>query len=130
MKKIIIAIISIILILFLSVLFIVKNNDKYKDNVLKEVNKNYAKDVVIANKYGDKYVVKTKDNIVVLDDKYQEVESISLEEVADFDDDKYELVYRKNQIMYQKKEVKGSKVIYTYYDVKTKEEIDKIEIEG
>lgn len=126
-KKLIILIIAIFLAIFLSCFYIVNNNNNYKKNMLKEVNKKYPKEVVYVNKYGDKYIVKTKDEIVVLDDKYEEVDSISLDKINSLD---YELVYRKNAIMYQKTEVKDNRVIYTYYDITTTEEIDKIEIEG
>lgn len=127
MKKVIILFISIVLVFFLSIFYIVNNNKSYKDDLLEEVNKNYAKDVVYANKYGNNYVVKTKEAIVVLNDKYEEVTSVSIEESVNLE---YNLVYRKNAIMYQKSEVKGNTIIYTYYDIKTGEEIDKVEIEG
>ena len=127
MKKVIILFISIVLVFFLSIFYIVNNNKSYKEDLLEEVNKNYAKDVVYANKYGNNYVVKTKEAIVVLNDKYEEVTSVSIEESVNLE---YNLVYRKNAIMYQKSEVKGNTIIYTYYDIKTGEEIDKVEIEG
>lgn len=127
MKKVIILFISIVLVFFLSIFYIVNNNKNYKEDLLEEVNKNYAKDVVYANKYGNNYVVKTKEAIVVLNDKYEEVTSVSIEESVNLE---YNLVYRKNAIMYQKSEVKGNTIIYTYYDIKTGEEIDKVEIEG
>ena len=127
MKKVIILFISIVLVFFLSIFYIVNNNKSYKEDLLEEVNKNYAKDVVYANKYGNNYVVKTKEAIVVLNDKYEEVTGVSIEESVNLE---YNLVYRKNAIMYQKSEVKGNTIIYTYYDIKTGEEIDKVEIEG
>ena len=127
MKKVIILFISIVLVFFLSIFYIVNNNKSYKEDLLEEVNKNYAKDIVYANKYGNNYVVKTKEAIVVLNEKYEEVTSVSIEESVNLE---YNLVYRKNAIMYQKSEVKGNTIIYTYYDIKTGEEIDKVEIEG
>lgn len=127
MKKVIILLISIVLVFFLSIFYIVNNNKNYKEELLEEVNKNYAKDVIYANKYGNNYVVKTKEAVLVLNDKYEEVTSIALEETTNLE---YDLIYRKNAIMYQSSEVKGNTIIYTYYDVKSGEEIEKLEIEG
>jgi len=127
MKKIIILLISILLVFFLSIFYIVNNNKNYKEELLEEVNKKYAKDIVYANKYGNNYVVKTKDAVLVLNDKFEEVTSVLIEETANLE---YDLIYRKNAIMYQKSEVKDNIVIYTYYDVKSGEEIEKLEIEG
>lgn len=127
MKKVIILLISILLVLFLSIFYIVNNNKNYKEELLEEVNKNYDKDIVYVNKYGNNYVVKTKDAMLVLNDKYEEVTSIALEETTNLEHD---LIYRKNAIMYHSSEVKGNTIIYTYYDVKSGEEIEKLEIEG
>lgn len=127
MKKVIIIFISLVLIFFLSVIFIVYNNNKYENNILNEVRDKYSKDVSYVNKYLDNYVVKTKDKVVVLNSKYEEVTSMN---ISDLYESSYDLVYRKNAIMYEKVDVDGINIIYTYYDVKSGEEIEKVEIEG
>ena len=127
MKKVIIIFISLVLIFFLSVIFIVYNNNKYENNILNEVRDKYSKDVSYVNKYLDNYVVKTKDKVVVLNSKYEEVTSMN---ISDLYESSYDLVYRKNAIMYEKVDVDGINIIYTYYDVKSGEEIQKVEIEG
>lgn len=127
MKKVIIIFISLVLIFFLSVIFIVYNNNKYENNILNEVRDKYSKDVSYVNKYLDNYVVKTKDKVVVLNSKYEEVTSMN---ISDLYESSYYLVYRKNVIMYEKVDVDGINIIYTYYDVKSGEEIEKVEIEG
>ena len=127
MKKVIIIFISLVLIFFLSVIFIVHNNNKYENNILNEVRDKYSKDVSYVNKYLDNYVVKTKDKVVVLNSKYEEVTSMN---ISDLYESSYDLVYRKNVIMYEKVDVDGINIIYTYYDVKSGEEIEKVEIEG
>ena len=127
MKKVIIIFISLVLIFFLSVIFIVHNNNKYENNILNEVRDKYSKDVSYVNKYLDNYVVKAKDKVVVLNSKYEEVTSMN---ISDLYESSYDLVYRKNAIMYEKVDVDGINIIYTYYDVKSGEEIEKVEIEG
>ena len=42
----------------------------------------------------------------------------------------YEIVYRLNQVMYQKKKINKNKIIYEYYDINTNELIDTVEIGG
>lgn len=127
MKKVIIIFIGLVLIFFLSIVFIVFNNNRYESNLLENIKNNYSKDVLYVNKSLDNYVVKTKDKVVVLDSKYKEVSSLEIDELYKMD---YDLVYHKNAIMYEDVVVKGSKIIYTYYDAKSGKEVDKVEIEG
>ena len=127
MKKIILFILAIFLCLFIAILFIVNNNKMYNNNLIKEINKHYSKDALYANKYGNNYVIKTKDEVIVLNEEYKEVTKEELKNVKKLD---YDLVYKKNAILYQKKEVKDKNITYTYYDIKTGEEVDKLEIEG
>lgn len=108
-------------------LFIVNSNNSYNTKLLKEVNKNYKEEVTYVNKYGNSYIVKTKDKVVVLDEEYKEIAKEELKNIKELD---YALVYKKNKIMYQKSEAKDKDLIYTYYDIKTGKEIDKLEIEG
>ena len=127
MKKFILLIIFIFLMIFIAILFIVNNNKLYKTNLIKEVNKNYPQEVLYVNKQGNNYIIKTIDKIVVLNEDYKEIESVEIKKIKDLN---YDLVYKKNAIMYLKKETKKKKNIYTYYDIKDGREIDKLEIEG
>lgn len=127
MKKVIIIFIGLVLIFFLSIVFIVFNNNRYESNLLEDIKNNYSKDVLYVNKSLDNYVVKTKNKVVVLDSKYKEVSSLEIDKLYKMD---YDLVYHKNAIMYEDVVVKGSKIIYTYYDAKSGKEVDKLEIEG
>ena len=127
MKKLILLLIACILIFFIAIVFIVNNNLAYKSDLLKEINKNYHHEVLYANKYGNNYIIKTKDKIVVLDKEYKEITSENIEEVKKLD---YEIVYKKNIIMYQKTETKDKNILYTYYDIKTGQKLDELEIEG
>ena len=127
MKKIILIIIAIILILFTMLLFIVNSNNSYDTKLIKEINKNYKEEVTYVNKQGNSYIVKTKDKVVVLNEEYKEVTSEELKNIKELN---YDIVYKKNKLMYQKSEVKKRSLIYTYYDINSGKEIDKLEIEG
>lgn len=127
MKKIILIIIAFILILFTMLLFIVNSNNSYDTKLIKEVNKKYKEEVTYVNKQGNSYIVKTKDKVVVLNEEYKEVTSEELKNIKELN---YDIVYKKNKLMYQKSEVKKRSLIYTYYDINSGKEIDKLEIEG
>ena len=127
MKKIILFISALILIVFLSIIFIVNSNKSYNNNMLNEIKKKYSDKANYVNKYANKYIVKTNNKVVVLNEEFQEITS---EEINNIKEKDLDLVYRKNSIMYQKNSKKGRTNIYTYYDIKTGEEIDKLEIEG
>ena len=127
MKKFIIIFISLVLLFFLSIIFIVNNNRSYEDSIFDIVSSNYSKDISYVNKYLDNYIVKTKDKVVVLNSDFEEINSMNINDLYEYD---FDLVYRKNTIMYEDITVYDDKVIYTYYSVSDGKEIDKVEIEG
>lgn len=127
MKKFIIIFISLVLLFFLSIIFIVNNNRSYEDSIFDIVSSNYSKDISYVNKYLDNYIVKTKDKVVVLNSDFEEIISMNINDLYEYD---FDLVYRKNTIMYEDITVYDDKVIYTYYSVSDGKEIDKVEIEG
>lgn len=127
MKRFIIIFISLVLLFFLSIIFIVNNNSSYEDSIFDIVSSNYSKDISYVNKYLDNYIVKTKDKVVVLNSDFEEINSMNINDLYEYD---FDLVYRKNTIMYEDITVDDDKVIYTYYSVSDGKEIDKVEIEG
>ncbi len=127
MKRFIIIFISLVLLFFLSIIFIVNNNRSYEDSIFDIVSSNYSKDISYVNKYLDNYIVKTKDKVVVLNSDFEEINSMNINDLYEYD---FDLVYRKNTIMYEDITVYDDKVIYTYYSVSDGKEIDKVEIEG
>ena len=127
MKRFIIVFISLVLLFFLSIIFIVNNNRSYEYFIFDIVSSNYSKDISYVNKYLDNYIVKTKDKVVVLNSDFEEINSMNINDLYEYD---FDLVYRKNTIMYEDITVDDDKVIYTYYSVSDGKEIDKVEIEG
>ena len=102
------------------------NNRSYEDSIFDIVSSNYSKDISYVNKYLDNYIVKTKDKVVVLNSDFEEINSMNINDLYEYD---FDLVYRKNTIMYEDITVYDDKVIYTYYSVSDGKEIDKVEIE-
>lgn len=130
MKKIIIIMISLIVISFLSLTMLVSRNNKYEKNIEKQIKDNYKLEDKInyLNKYDLYYIILTTNNLIILDENYQEVLKQDADNIKLKKD--YELVYRLNKVMYQKKKVLKNKIIYEYYDINNNEIIDTVEIGG
>lgn len=130
MKKIIITIISLIVISFLSLTMLVSKNNKYEKDTEKQIKDNYKLEDKInyLNKFDLYYIILTKNNLIILDENFEEI----LKEDANIIklNKDYELVYRLNKVMYQKKKVLKNKIIYEYYDINNNELIDTVEIGG
>lgn len=121
-KKILITILIVIILLIFSIILypIIKNNNYHKEllnNVYENTN---IKNIEYLNKDNNYYIIKTKDKIVVLDLNYEEVYSINTSEIINSN---LELSYVRNNLYYKERKRKNNKLIYTYYDVKTKEEV-------
>lgn len=97
----------------------------------KEIKEKYSlqEDIKYLNKSNFYYIIETNTSLILLDNNYKEVQKISINDLYNLDKP-YEIVYRLNKIMYEKKEVLSSKIIYTYYDIYTGEELDKVNIGG
>ena len=128
MKKIMIICITILLVIFFSILLLVLKNDNYTKNIEKEIMKNYSlkEEIKYLNKFNLYYIIVTTENLIVLDNNYQEVFK---DKKVKIEKDK-ELVYRLNKVMYEKTEIIKDKVVYKYYDVYTNDLIDSVEIGG
>jgi len=126
MKKILTIIITIILIIFISINITVNKNKKYINNIEKEItNKTKIQDIKLISYNNYHYVIKNKDNIIVLNDNY---EIILKDNISNLKDVKGTLIYKNNYLVYETKEIKNNKVIYTYYDAYDNHEINKISI--
>lgn len=129
MKKVIITFISLLVMIFIFVMFTVNKNDKYNDDMVSYIKKNITslESINYINKYDNYYIVKDKDNVMVIDNDMNIVLSEKLSNIYSSYDD---IVYRLNRLMYVEKIVKDNKVTYNYYDIYSYEEIDSIVVEG
>lgn len=131
MKKIIIVFILIVLISFTCVFYTVSKNNNYTssiEKIIKEKN-SLQEDIKYLNKSNFYYIIETNTLLILLDDNYNEVQKINISELYNLDKP-YEIVYRLNKIMYEKKEVLSTKIIYTYYDIYTGEVIETVNVGG
>lgn len=130
MKKIIIISITLLLVVFFSIFFLVSRNNKYTSSIEKEVKEHYeVKDKInYLNKSNLYYIIVTTNNLIVLDNNYQEVlkENIKNKKI----DTNKEIVYRLGNVMYETKKISKGKITYSYYDIHTNKLIDTVEIGG
>ena len=125
--KILIIPIIIVIICILSLSYTITKNKDYQDNMLKKIEKNYnINNIDYLNYYNNYYIIKNKEDIIVLNNKYEEVLK---EKISNIDTNKYELVYRDKKLMYEETTLKKDKVIYTYYDIKSGKEINQTTLE-
>ena len=131
MKKIIIIFITIVIILLVSRIYMVVNNNSYKKDLEQEILNNYKleQEIKYLNKSNLYYIILTNKNLIVLDDEYNEIKKEDINKIKEKNKD-YEIVYRLNKVMYEKKKIKKAKIIYEYYAIYTNELIDTLEIGG
>ena len=105
-----------------------KNNNKYTDNITKDIIANYKVNGKInyLNKSGLYYIIIDNVNLIVLDNNYKVV--LEQEKIAR--NNKYNIVYKQNRLMYEEDKVIKGKIRYTYYDINTLEKIKDITIGG
>ena len=113
-KKIIILLIIIILItisIFIIILIPPTKNKNYQKELLNNINKNTKlKNITYLNKDNNYYIIRTDNNIVVLDLNYEEVytkESVKESNLP--------LVYKRNNLYYEEKIRKNKSIKYNYY---------------
>lgn len=128
--KIAIIVIVIILIGIFSLSYAINKNDRYKENIIKNIQNNYQvnNNITYANFYGNYYIFTTNTNVIVLTKEYQEVLKEDIKYLAD-NINNYELIYKTNKLMYENTTIKKNKVIYDYYDAKTYKKISSTTLE-
>ena len=122
-KKIVIGIV-LLFALFWGLLYFIVGN--YDGDLINEVsNKTKIKNIVYVNKSNYHYVVLTKDKVYVFDDKY----GLVLEkERGNINYDKYDIVYKRNMLMYEGQSMDTYYLVYSYYDIEDGKLINEIEI--
>ena len=116
MKKYVAIIISILIIILLSITYLGSNVNKYNSNLNKVIKENYSIDnkLINVNKYNNYYILTTSDNIIVLNNKYQEIYKEDISKIKQTNNK--DIIYKNNKLMYLEKEISKNKVVYKYYD--------------
>lgn len=111
--------------------YTVKVNDRYFNDIKSRIVNNY--DVVgkieYLNVFEMYYILLDNDNLVVLNDNYDEVFKEKRSVIYTKNKD-YDIVYRLNKPMYESKKIKNGKVNYSYYDIYTFDKLDEVIVGG
>lgn len=120
-------IISITIILILS--NINKNNNKYLDNITKNIKENYniKEKITYSNLYGNYYIFTTKTKVIVLNKEYEEINKFDIEILSN-NKNNYPLIYKNNKLMYEETIKKKNKITYKYYDATNNKLIKEISV--
>ena len=122
-KKIVIGIVLLFALFFCLLCFVVGN---YDGDLINEVsNKTKIKDIVYVNKNNYHYVVLTNDKVYVFDDKYKLVLE---KERGNINYNKYDIVYKRNMLMYEEESMNTCYLVYSYYDIEDGKLINEVEI--
>ena len=122
-----ILILIIIIPLFL-IIYPINKNNKYQKDLIKDIyNNTNIKEIKYLNKDNNYYIIKTKDKVIVLDLNYEEVYNIDLSLLQSSN---LELVYRRNNLYYEKKIREDKKITYQFYDVETNDFVYETSLGG
>lgn len=126
MKKFVIIVVSILIIILLSIVYLGSNVSKYNSNLTKLIKDNYRVDnkLINVNKYDGYYILTTSANIIVLNSKYKEILKEDISEIKESNN--MSIIYKNNSLMYLGKEISKDKVIYKYYNPSNLELIKEI----
>ena len=130
MKKVVKIVIGLIIILFMFITYMVYDDNKYNNKIIKNIVKNTEiKDIIYFNEYNNYYIVKDKDYIYLFDKKYKEI--FKVDNVLVYENKKnYDIIYKDELLMYMNDYYKNNRLVYEYYNIYTYELIDKVIVGG
>lgn len=105
-------------------------DNKNTTNNVNKIKKNTNIDnIEYINYYDNYYIVKNKEYLYLFDSKYSEI--FKIDNVLLYENkNNYDIIYKDGILMYMNSEYKDNKLIFTYYDLYTYEEIDKVVLGG
>lgn len=109
------SILTLLLIIITIISYPCITNDKYSQKLIKNIyNNTNIKNIEYINKSNNYYIIKDKQNIIVLDLNYDIVKKQSKEEITPSN---LNIVYRRGNIYYEEKIKEKNSLIYKYYNV-------------
>ena len=111
MKKIVKIFIGIIILIFILILGMVRNNDKNYNKMIKEIENNtLVKEVEYVNKYNNYFIVEDNEYLYLINDKYEIISEIDINLLYK-NSKNYDIIYKDEQIMYFNDISKNNKLI-------------------
>ena len=130
MKKIIKIFIGIIILIFILILGMVRNNDKNYNKMIKEIENNtLVKEVVYVNKYNNYFIVEDNEYLYLINNKYEIISEIDINLLYK-NSKNYDIIYKDERFMYMEDNYKDGKLYYKYYDIYNYSLIDEIMVGG
>ena len=128
MKKLVLVLVSIIILSFILISYMVNNNDKYIANLEKMIIDNTdIKLVNYVNEYDEYYIVSDKDNLYLVNMKYEIIFDIEKSKIHE-NSKNYDIIYKEDKLMYFNNIYDKDRLVYEYYDLYTYEIIDKVDV--
>ena len=122
-----IILISIVIILYIS--YAIDYNQNLSIKTKKEISQKYpTEEINYINSYGKYYIIKTKNQVIVLSQDYQEIIKEDLSKLKE-NTDNLDIIYKTNKLMYEKTIIEQKKVTYEYYNALTGEKIKSTALE-
>ena len=130
MKKVIKIFISLLIIIFIFILYMDYNDKRYEDRLKnKIINNTDIKDIKYINHYDNYYIVMDIDNLYIFDKKY--VEILKIDRILIHENKKkYDMIYKDGIVMYMNDYYKDKSLVYEYYDLYTYEMLDRVLVGG
>lgn len=130
MKKIVKIFVSIIVFLFILILFMIWNDNRYCDKIEKIIEEECKIDnIIYINKYNDYYIVKDKEYLYLINSEYRIISEIDNNLLYE-NKENYDIIYDDEVFMYMDDEYIDGEIIYRYYDIYSYELINEIKVGG
>lgn len=130
MKRIVKIFVSIIIFLFIMIMFMIGNDNRYYDKIKKIIEEECKIDnIIYINKYNDYYIVKDKEYLYLINSEYRIISEIDNNLLYE-NKENYDIIYDDEVFMYMDDEYIDDGVIYRYYDIYSYELINEIKVGG
>ena len=122
--------IGIIILIFILILGMVRNNNKNYNKMIKEIENNtLVKEVEYINKYNNYFIVEDNEYLYLINDKYEIISEIDINLLYK-NSKNYDIIYKDERFMYMEDNYKDGKLYYKYYDIYNYSLIDEIMVGG
>jgi len=121
MKKLIGLFISILVIIYILISYMVYVDRDYYNDMVSMIDKNTdIEEIGYINLYNNYYIVLNEKKIYVLSDKYEIILEKDLSLIHK-NDKNYNIIYMDDKLMYFNEKYEDKKLVYEYYDINTYE---------
>lgn len=130
MKKVVISFISIMIVIFIMILYMVSSDNKNNlslELVLKD--KIDISEINYLNKYNDYYLVEDSNYLYLIDKEYKIISKLEIELIHK-NINNYAIIYEDDKIYYLNDYIDDDKIVYEYYDIYSYEMIKQVLVGG